>query len=65
MSKPDHAHNEGFWEALDIVVWVTVGLLFILAIEWFVGRMVRERIASGATKFLRQQAPDSSADAQT
>lgn len=63
MSKPGagHTHDQAGavnpWRWLDIVVWVTVALIAALATEWLFGKLVRESIASGASKYLRARTP--------
>lgn len=63
MARADdgHSHDAPAW--VDLVVWVSVALVVVLAAEWFMGRMARESIAAGATRFLRQQ-PAPAGDAQ-
>jgi hypothetical protein len=59
-----HAHPEGgpddgsafdWFRVLDVLVWVAVVVIVILGTEWFVGRLVREKIAGQAQRFLAKQ----------
>jgi hypothetical protein len=62
MSKPQdqdqgHTHEDGgfdFWPALDMAVWVSVGIIAALVIEWVAGRVIRERLASQAGRYLQR-----------
>lgn len=61
----NHSHDQGavesgWFRALDALVWVSVAVIVVLAAEWFVGVLIRERIASGARRYLAKQpaAPD-------
>lgn len=45
-----------WFRILDILVWGAVAVVAILAIEWFAGVVVRERISAGATKYLKLRA---------
>lgn len=53
--ESDHGDVAGldWWRLLDAAVWVSVGILGILAIEWMFGKFVREKLAGEAAKHLR------------
>lgn len=40
------------WRVLDILVSVAIGVIVVLAAEWLVGYVVRQRIAAGAQRHL-------------
>ena len=44
-----------WFAALDIAVWVSVAVIAVLALEWFIGKLVRENIAAGASRYLKKQ----------
>jgi hypothetical protein len=51
----NHDHGGVDWFAvLDTVVWLAVGVVLIIGAEMLVGKVVRERIAAGAEKYLRR-----------
>lgn len=56
-----HTHDEGeprdWFAVLDVVVWVAVVVLVIMAVEWLAGYLVREKLARGAQRFLRKESP--------
>ena len=54
MAGETHTHpGDGrMWQVIDIAVWCSVALIAIIALEWLTGRVVRERIASQAGRFL-------------
>lgn len=57
--ESDHDHivaGLDWWRLLDALVWVSVGILAILAIEWMFGKFVREKLAGEAAKHLRAAA---------
>lgn len=49
----DHSHDAPAW--VDVAVWAAVALVVVLAVEWFAGRLARESVSAGASRFLRQQ----------
>lgn len=53
----DHEHSALDWfKVLDVAVWVAVAVIGAIALEWFVGFVVRERIARGANRYLAAKA---------
>lgn len=58
-----HARREsgetdgGFdWFAvLDVAVWAAVAVIAVVGIEWLIGHVIRESLASGAGKYLKKQ----------
>lgn len=47
---PDDGHEDQLFRLLDILVWGSVALIFILAVEWFIGATTRTSIARGWVK---------------
>ena len=41
-----------WFRVLDVVVWVAAALITAMGVEWFIGYLVREKIARGADKYL-------------
>lgn len=55
--QPAGGPNDGafdWFRVLDVIIWVSVILIAVLALEWFTGLVVREKIARGADKFRAQ-----------
>ncbi len=60
MHKPaEHTHDDedqdhvaAWFRGLDIVVWVAVAVIAILALEWLGGYLVRERLARSFRQYL-------------
>jgi hypothetical protein len=54
-----HAHDDDqgasfdWFQVLDVFVWVAVALIAGLAAEWLIGWLIREKMAAGASKFLK------------
>lgn len=59
---PAHAHEPDWFRVLDVVVWVSVAVIVIMAVEWIGGAIIRETIARQAQRFLRKSAGASSAE---
>jgi hypothetical protein len=65
MSAAGHEHPPakesagGFdWFAwLDILVWVSVVVIAALALEWFWGKVIRERLAGEAQRYMANVRP--------
>jgi hypothetical protein len=69
--RGDHQHtprkaaggpNDGggldWFAAFDVAVWAAVAVIGILALEWLIGKVVRDSIANGAAKYLKKQAEE-------
>jgi hypothetical protein len=39
---------------MDILVWVGVAAIVVIGAEWFFGKIIRESIAAGASRYLRK-----------
>jgi len=50
----EYAH---WFRILDVLVWLSVAVIFAIGIEWMVGYVVREKIARGADRYLAKVAP--------
>lgn len=55
-------HQLDWFHILDVIVWVAVGVIGILAAEWLLGKIVRDKIAAGASRYLQRVTPDASSD---
>lgn len=55
----DHGPEQGavdWWHVLDVLVWVSAGIIAVIATEWLAGRVIRERLAVQASKYLKRTA---------
>lgn len=54
MAAADDGHEHGidWFRGLDMIVWVAVIIILTMGVEWLLGRYIRERMASGAQKYL-------------
>lgn len=74
MSTPEkgkaHSHPKGgpddgavtgidWFKVLDVAVWVCVGVIAIMGVEWLVGKVIRESVTAGANRILQKAAPAS------
>lgn len=48
-------HQLDWFSVLDVAVWAAVVVIGVLAAEFFFGLILRERIARGASRYLRKQ----------
>jgi hypothetical protein len=61
----DHDHGRSrpadpdLWRVLEILVWLSVGVLLVIFVEWAGGYIARKNIVSGAQRLLRKQAQES------
>lgn len=58
-AKPAGGPNDGgfdWFNVLDVAVWASVAVIAVIGIEWLAGRVLRERIAAGAEKYIHKQA---------
>lgn len=64
MSRELHDHDDQSdpFRALDVLIWGSVAVIAVIALEWFAGKVIRERIARGATRYLKTRATALSAD---
>ena len=50
----DHGDREAAWfRILDIAVWVGVTVIGVLALEWFAGYVVRERLTAQVQRHIK------------
>jgi hypothetical protein len=53
----DDGAGADWFHVLDVAVWVAVGVIAVIAAEWFVGYLVREKISRGAGRYLQRVTP--------
>jgi hypothetical protein len=58
--KPAGGPDDGaavvdWWKIADIAVWVAVAVVAALAVEWLMGAVVRENIATGFRRYLARE----------
>lgn len=53
---PDDGAGFDWFGVVDIAVWAAVVVLGVVAIEWMIGRAIRESISDGATRYLAKAA---------
>jgi hypothetical protein len=53
---PDDGAGPDWYRVMDVLVWVGVAAVAVIGIEWLFGKMVRESIASGASRYLKKHA---------
>lgn len=51
---PDDGAFDWF-NVFDWAVWASVGIVVFIALEYFIGTIVREKIAGGASKYLKDR----------
>ncbi len=59
---PDDGAGIDWFKALDVVVWVSVAVITILAAEWIVGYLAREALARGADRYLAGRTTEAKTD---
>lgn len=55
---PDDGAGFDWFAMLDVAVWAAVAVIGVLALEWLIGKVIRDNIAAGATKYLKKQAEE-------
>lgn len=53
---PDDGGEFDWFAVLDVAVWAAVAVIAFVGIEWLIGRVIRENMAAGASKYLKQHA---------
>lgn len=48
----DHGGGVDLWRWLDVAVITAIVVIVVLASEWFVGTLIRERLARQADRYL-------------
>jgi len=54
---PDDGAGLDWFKMLDVAVWVAVGFIAIMGVEWLVGRVLRESVTAGANRILQKASP--------
>lgn len=44
-----------WFNVFDWFIWAAVGVVVFMALEFFIGKIVREKIAGGASKYLKDR----------
>lgn len=52
---PDDGAGVDWFRVLDIAVWVSVAVIAVMGAEWLIGRVIRESLASGASRYLKKE----------
>lgn len=61
-SGEQHAHGPDLWRVLDILVWLSIGVIVVIGAESLIGYIIRERIASGARRHLVKVSQDAAGE---
>jgi len=51
-SPDDGGAGYDWFKVLDVMVWVSAAVIAAMAFEWFLGFLMREKLARGAKQYL-------------